>query len=393
MEPHREPDNFTATLRSLRPAPREEFVTALDAQVAAGFPRGGSESVAPIPRLLERLRALPPRRLLAPAGAFAVTAIVVATAVVATSEDEPIPATHFAERPDRAAIQPYGRSDGQRPYDFSSGPASKAQSGADSSGVQSSSDVEYSDAVPLPRNLNRHSAYEANASQREIERSAQLVLGTDPDKVRADAAEVFDAVHALDGIVLRSSIRDGAAGQAGAEFELLIPSARLGDAMADLSSIGEVRSRRESTQDITAPTIGARESLQDSRATIEGLLNQLAAATTEAQRTATEAKLRAERRQAAFFAAQLDRLDRRANLSRVSLRIETGAASTGSDDDGAWGLGDGLDDAGRLLEIAAGVTIIGLAALTPLALIAFLAWFVHRTWVRAGRRRALSHTG
>jgi uncharacterized protein DUF4349 len=72
--------------------------------------------------------------------------------------------------------------------------------------------------------------------------------------------------------VLSSSIRDGTAGEAGAKFDLLIPSGKLGDALAAFSAIGEVRSRRESTQDITAPTIGVRERLQDSGAKIEGLL-------------------------------------------------------------------------------------------------------------------------
>jgi hypothetical protein len=232
--------------------------------------------------------------------------------------------------------------------------------------------------------------YASGASRREIERSAQLVLGADPADVRADAAKVFDAVHAADGIVLRSSIRDGAAGDAGAEFELLIPGDRLGDALADLSSIGEVRSRRESTQDITAPTIGTREHLQDSQAKIESLLAQLAGAETTGERTAVEAELRAERRRSAFLRSRLATLSRRANLSRVSLRIETGTAATaGEDAGGAWGIGDGLDDAGRILEIAAGVTVIGLAILAPLALIAFLAWLTWRGWTRNRRAQAL----
>ncbi len=376
MEPRRNPDDLSTALRSLRPIPRAEFAAELDERAATGFPRRASSPASRLRGLTKRLRATPPRRLLAPAGAVALTAIVVATAVVATTEDQPTRSTMLEPG------QPNGTAESHL-----------SDRGTLEPRLERSSDAASPASAAAVAPVNRHSSYAAGRSQRAVERSAQIVLGTDPDRVRADAAKVFDAVHAVDGIVLRSSIRDGAAGQAGAEFELLIPSARLGDAMADLSAIGEVRSRRESTQDITAPTIDARERLRDSRATIEGLLNQLAAATTEAERTATEAKLRAERRQAAFFAAQLDRLDRRANLSRVSLRIETGSAAISEDGGSAWGVGDGLDDAGRILAIAAGVSVISLAVLAPLALIAFLAWLVHRAWIRAGRRRALGQTG
>ncbi len=366
MDPHRDDLDLAAELRALRPAPRPEFTRELDARATAGFPHADGHPATVLRRIAERLRATPPRRLLAPAGAFAVTAIVVATAVVATSEDKPTPETHFAGGLDPAVTQPSGRLESQRQYEGSSGSATSNDSaGPGSPGVQ------YSDVPTV---------------ERDIERSAQIVLGTDPDRVRADAAKVFDAVHAVDGIVLRSAIRDGSAGESGAEFELLIPSGKLGDALADFSAIAEVRSRRESTQDITAPTIGIRERLEDSQARIDGLLAQLSEATTEGERSAVEAELRAERRRAASLRSHLASLSRRANLSRVSLRIETGAVATGEDDSGDWGVGDGLNDATRLLEIAAGVTIIGLAALTPLALLALLAWLAHRTWVRAGRR-------
>jgi len=366
MDPHRDDLDLAAELRALRPAPQPEFTAKLDARATAGFPRPDGHPATALRRIAERLRSTPPRRLLAPAGAFAVTAIVVATTVVATSKDEPAMTTHLAERP---------------------------EAGVSSPGVQSSSGVEYSAPARQSHYPNANSGYAASAGQRKIERSAQIVLGTDPDRVRADAAKVFDAVHAVDGIVLRSAIRDGASGDAGAEFELLIPSGKLGDALADFSAIGEVRSRRESTQDITAPTVGARERLEDSQARIDGLLVQLSEATTEGERSAVEAELRAERRQAAVLRSRLVSLSRRANLSRVSLRIETGAAAAGEDGGGAWGAGDGLDDAGRILEIAAGVAIVGLAALTPLAVLALLAWLAYRVWVRASRRGVLGQTG
>jgi hypothetical protein len=71
------------------------------------------------------------------------------------------------------------------------------------------------------------------------------------------------------------------------------------------------------------------------------------------------------------------------------VRIETGAGAMSEEDSGTWGVGDGLDDAGRILEIAAGVTIVGLAILVPLALVGLLAWLAHRAWVRSRREQAL----
>jgi hypothetical protein len=378
MEPRRDDRDLAAELRALRPAPRQEFAAELDAKAAARFPRrgGGPPQDAPPARLAARLRAIPPRRLLAPAGALALTAIVVATAViVAVPGNDPDDSTGLLRQ---AAGEANGRA---APAQGLADAPSQGRAGTPDLLAQPSSGTQRSEARPGP--------YASRAGRRQVERSARIVLGAEPADVRGAAAKVFDAVRAADGIVLGSSVRDGAEGEAGAELELLIPDGKLGDALASLSAIGEVRSRRESTRDITAPTIGARERLQDSRARIRGLLVQLAAAATEDERAAVEAELRAERRRSAVLRSRLVRLRRRANLSRVSVRIETGAPAKATEDGAAWGVGDALDDAGRLLAVAAGVAVIGLAALAPLALLLLLAWLAQRAWTKASRARVL----
>jgi hypothetical protein len=218
-----------------------------------------------------------------------------------------------------------------------------------------------------------------------------MTLSDDASKVRSDAGQVFEAVHAANGIVLHSAIRDGSSGAAGATFEVLIPTARLGDAMAAFAGIAEVRSRHESTADITAPTVSAQEHLQDSAARVKGLLTQLANADTGAERASVERELRAERNRMAALRSRLSGLERRANLSHVSLRIATGAGASGGSG-GGWGIGDGFDDAGRILAVAVGVSVIGLAALAPLAILALLAWLARAAWVRSRRRAALART-
>lgn len=392
MNSPRDETELAGALRSLRPTPRPEFAAELDARVAAGFPRRRGHPAGEASRLLARLRSVPPRRLLAPAGAFAVAALLVATAVIAISGDD-------ATNGGTTALGPAGKSgSGEtlgriRRFDETaqaeSTAPSKASAGAGSAvapaSSESSSGVQFSAAPP-----RANGPYASHARGRDVERAAQIVLGAEPADVRDDAARVFEAVHAADGIVLNSSIRDGGAGEAGARFELLIPAAKLSDAMASFSSIADVVSRHESTADITAPTVGVTERLADSNARAHSLLGQLAAAESDAEREAVEAELHAERRHQAALRSRLSDLHRRANLSHVSLRIETGEQSADEGSSGGWGVGDGLDAAGRVLAIAAGVLVIGLAILAPLALIALLGWLAHRAWLRRARMQALS---
>jgi Domain of unknown function (DUF4349) len=378
MEPNRD-DRLIADLQALRPTPRPQFAAELDERAAAGFPRRSR-----LPRLsFERLRAIPPRRLLIPAGAAVLFAIALATTLIVSQ------GARHGSSPEVAALLPeeqHGSTAPAPPDEGAAGvmygsevsavPMGAAESEAAGSGTTYGSAGSSFDSTFQP-------------SHRAVERSAEIVLAAEPDDVADDAAKVFEAVHAHDGIVMRSSTQQGAAGEAGAKFELLIPSTKLGDAMAAFAEIDSVSSRHEATDDITAPTVSAAELLQESRARIDSLLGQLEAAESDEEREAVEAELRHERRHASRLAAQLTHLHKRADLARVSLRIETGGKES-SDGGGAWGIDDALHDAGHVLTVAAAVTLIALAVLGPIALIALLAWLSHRAWVRRERRRVLS---
>jgi hypothetical protein len=431
MEPFRDDNELTAELRALRPEPSQEFGAELDERAAAGFPRRSSRVNSPFVSFFARLRGLAPRRLALSGGAFVLAAIAAATVVVAATEPESDPASI-------AQLSPSDRAAARDRLTFPSRASSQAngvsgsnhsfQPGKSSSNSNESAGVQYEAAVPAaaahtaklkpfsknvpngvgsangaassgsPLSLkNRNSSYDGSGPyvsqvpHRDVERSAEMVLGADPDEVAGDAAEVFDAVHAVNGIVLSSSVRGGAEGNAGARFDLLVPAAKLSDALGAFSAIDVVVSRHEATDDITAPTVRLGEHLRDSRATIDGLLVQLAGADTDSERAEVEVELRAVRRHAAALRSQATKLDRRANLSRVSLRIETGAGATPADeDDGGWGIGDALSDAGHILGIAVAVTIVGLAILAPIALITLLAWLANRARLRRARERALT---
>lgn len=366
MEPPRV-DQLIADLQALRPTPRPQFAAELDERAAAGFPRRS--------RLRLSLPSLPVRRLLIPASGMAVLVIAIITALNAGGSESNLPAPNSTHEPPPREIRP--------PLQAPTAKAGVATEEAGGTAYEAESQV-----VPSQEHVRPFSrTIRPGLHHRAVERSAEVTLAAKPEDVADDATKVFEAVHAHNGIVMRSSTREGRAGEAGATFELLIPSAKLGDAMAAFSEIDHVRSRHEATADITAPTVSVAELLQESRARIDSLLTQLEAAESEEEREAIEAELRHERRHASRLAAQLTHLHRRADFSRVSLRIETGGqeSSGGS----AWGIDDALHDAGHVLTVAAAVTLIALAALGPMALIALLAWLTHRAWVRRERRRVL----
>jgi hypothetical protein len=380
MEPNRD-DQLIADLQALRPTPRPQFAAELDERAAAGFPRRSRRGAPAFLTAMRKKRPAHPRRLLIPAGGVAVIVIAVVTALSigglkGSSEPQPSPSSGLLSQVE-TYDDPAASEAGGAAAEEASGPAVEAEAAANE-GANTA-------ALPGPsEDLNGS----FSSHHRAVERSADITLAADPKDVDDDAARVFEAVHANNGIVMRSSTEEGRPGEAGATFELLIPSARLDDAMASFSDIDAVRSRHEATADITAPTVTAAELLNESRARVDSLLTQLEGAETEEERESIEAELRYERRHASRLAAQVTHLHKRADYSRVSLRIETGGKQ--SSDTGAWGIDDAFHDAGHLLTVAAAVTLIALAVLGPIALIALLAWLTQRAWVRRERRRVLS---
>jgi uncharacterized protein DUF4349 len=387
MERSSDPSNLDAALRALRPKPPPAFAAEMDELAAKSFRRDPQFDSSPFAALTARLRNLTPQRLLFTTGGTAVAAVAIATVVIANTDSSRVP-----PEPEQRATndtRPVRQKEGteQAPVHEFSGEAVRPLSRSLEPSTESSagsSAAQYSAEIPTPRPDTQFPT--AGRAHRQIERSAEITLLAEPQDVAAASAEVFGAVHDVDGIVLRSTTTAGA--DAGARFELLIPTPKLGDALAAFSAIDEVRSRHEATADITAPTVALGERLQDSRAKTDGLLAQLASAETQSESEAIEIALRDERLHAAALRSRLDKLRQRADFSRVSLRIETGASTTESSD-GSWGVGDALDDAGHILGIAAGVTVIAVAAIAPLALILLLAWLAHRAWLHRSRKRAL----
>jgi hypothetical protein len=414
-------DILAAELRLLRPTPRPEFTAELDERAAAGFPRRSPRPGAGrLARLAAHWHDVAPRRPLFTVVGMAMAVLAVATVVVISSNSSGGSSSHEfamsgtseesgggAEASEAQAIPahkkerliPFSKTKAAHP---AAGKAMAEEAGAEieeepeaegtlHAGDESAEEVE---AEGAQHSGELAPAYNASLNARDIERSAYVVLGTKPGQVNQAATKVFETVHQVGGIVLNSSVQSGSKGATGASFSLLIPSGKLGGALSSFSQIAEVRERHDATNDITAPTVSATEELRDSNASIEGLLKELGDVETEAERESVEARLREERRHHAAIRAKLENLDKRASMSEVSVRIVTsrhsGVAPAGKGSDGGgWGVGDALHDAGKVLTVAAGVLLIALAVLAPIALIALLVWSLNRFRVRRLRERAL----
>jgi Domain of unknown function (DUF4349) len=386
MESHRNEPGIVAELEALRPRPRPVFIAELDERAAAGFrPREGTRA-ARAHRLQGLFASLSWRRFAAPAGAAALVAIAAATAVISISESGPQrppqgPAERFADNAGASPTPPRAAPAHAREFSVPVPQESGSAGGEASVGSAGGAADQGSSVGP----------YAARVRQRDVERSARVVLAVDPADVRSAASEVLAVVHEFDGIVLRSSTRTRDEGRAVASFDLLVPSRRLSDSLAALSQIGPVRSRSDAAVDVTAPTIGLRERARDSRAKVEGLIAELEAATTGSERESIEAELGAERDRLARLRSRLSAMERRTHFARVSVRVvsDPGAAAA---EGGSWGIDDALGDAGRILAIAAGVTVVALAVLAPIALILILALAGQRAWLRRSRERALGRS-
>jgi hypothetical protein len=81
----------------------------------------------------------------------------------------------------------------------------------------------------------------------------------------------------------------------------------------------------------------------------------------------------------------------RATRSSIAVTLLADRNRAGDSDDGAagWTPADAFDDAVRILEVTAGVLLVGLALLLPLGLVGLLIWLAARQAAQRRRERTL----
>ena len=226
---------------------------------------------------------------------------------------------------------------------------------------------------------------------RKVVQGAQVNLAAAPNRIEDVAQEVYDVIGQENGIVQGSSVTQGGVGGY-ANFQLSVPSASLGQTMTLLSSLNyaQVVSRTDSSQDITGQVGGAGRALADARALRTSLLKQLAAATTTEQIDSLKAQIRDAEASIASDQATLNRLNHQVDYSQVAVFVNARPVpAPASHGGGGFTLSKAVHDAGHVLMVVAGVALIALAALTPIALVAALVWWVGATLKRRRREQAL----
>ena len=227
---------------------------------------------------------------------------------------------------------------------------------------------------------------------RKVVQGAQLNLAAAPSRIDDVAQEVYDVIGQVNGIVQNSSVTQG--GLAGnANFQLSVPSAALGQTLTRLSTLNyaQVVSRTDSSQDITGQYGAATRSLADARALRTSLLKQLANAVTTDQIDSLKAQINDAEASISSDQATLNRLNHQVNYSQLSVFVNAQSVPPPVAHHGGGGftLRKAAHDAGRVLMVVAGVALIAIAALAPIALVVALAWWVGAALRRRRREQAL----
>ncbi len=226
---------------------------------------------------------------------------------------------------------------------------------------------------------------------RKVVQSAQLNLTAASSRVDAVAQEVYNVVGQVNGIVNSSTVTQGGA-NGYASFQLSVPSASLSETMGRLSQLtyAQVTSRTDNTQDITNQYNATASALADARALRTSLLKQLANAVTTEQVQSLTAQIHDAEASISSDQATLGRLNNQVNFSQINVEINTSTPLPPvAHKSGGFGIRRAAHDAGRVLTVAAGGALIAIAALTPIALVVALGWWVGAAVRRRRREQAL----
>lgn len=372
----RDLEELVLDIRATAPEMTPAFAARLEHECSEGFPTPREQ-----PALVHRAGR---RWLLLPAlGSLA--AVLVALVVVlagTTGGDQASTLGNEAPVPASGAME---RDSGATGADESAPSADRAGSGSGAAQAVEPAPAPPADqAAPAAKvSPAPPAAVGATTAPRKVERSASIAIQTPVDEFATTTDAVNAVMARFDGIVASSQIGQSDGGGGEATFDLRIPTNRLDRALAALSKLGHVTERSQGLQDITGSFTSAQSRLTDARAERRGLLRALERATTQAQIDSLKARLRSVGARIGSLKGQLASLKRRADLATVDFTVRGTGTSSEIGGGGDWTPGDAAGDALRVLEVLAGILLIGLAVLVPAALVgAAIAY-----GVRFGRRR------
>ena len=233
----------------------------------------------------------------------------------------------------------------------------------------------------------------ASAPHRQVVQTARLSLRAAPGRVDTVAAQVFDVIGAEQGYVTSSHVSSQARGPGAATFSLRVPTARLQQTLDRLSHLHRARvtSREDSSADVTGQIRDYGSRLDQARALRRSLLHQLAAADTTHEVDHLQAELRRNETTTVSDENAIAHLRGRVSDSSIAVDVSGPPAPVHHDhrSSGGFTIGGAWHDAGHILLVAAGVALIGLAVLVPVALLAAVAAWAWALMLRRRRETAL----
>ncbi|HEY2654635.1 MAG TPA: DUF4349 domain-containing protein [Solirubrobacteraceae bacterium] len=368
---HAELAELSILLATDQQHPSEAFTRELDARVARRFrePSAGRRSRSWIWR---------------PAIGAGLTATLAAIVVLAIHSATPTGSNGPATSPGFRLAKPLTtrQLSHSNAGTVSNNPASNGAASSAKSGVASGAVLT---PAPVPN------------GRRQI-KSAQLTLATSGGRMDAVAQEVFNVTSRENGIVRSSQVTQGRqVGGGYATFNLSIPTSNLQDTLDQLSQLqyANVVSRTDATQDVNNRFISDQRRLADATALRNSLLKQLATAYTTAEIDSLKSQIHNAETSISRDEANLRSLQHQISYSSLSVEVNQSAivplanrraASTGA---GGLTLGQAAHDAGRVLVVAAGVILIGMAALVPIGLLVALVSWIAYSLRRRRREQAL----
>ena len=220
-------------------------------------------------------------------------------------------------------------------------------------------------------------------------KNASITLSAKPNEVEGVADRAIRIVDGLGGYVETSEVTRGS-NSASAALTLKLPTADLDKGLAQISKLAHVSSRSQQAQDVTDQREQLEALVRDARADREGLRSRLAKATTDKERSRLRGLLNRATRRVTSRTRDLNQLGAEVSYATVDLSIEGDRRSGAiADPDDRWTPGDALGDAGRVLEVVAGVLLIAAAVLLPVAVLIVLAMLAGRVLRHRRRERAL----
>lgn len=352
--------DFALLVRNVRPIPNHGEAAALDARI------GGASSA---PKTRQSLIFKP---MLAGVCLIVLVGAVTGVAFLSTNEGQVGPMS--AAQPDFAATAP---SSAERA-------TAEDLSRAKSDMAQTVRESETAGAVPrMPGALAGVTSSEA---PREVARDTRITLAAAGQEIARISDRVNVIVDRYGGYVASSKVRGEEGNRGRATFALMIPASQYKPALSAISKLAHVRSRSQSSEDITTAVNSADRELDRATARVIRLEDQLAAAETAKQRASLRRQL-ASANSAKRAAARQVR-DNRARVNYVPIALTIVADRTAASRDKGE-IAKAFDRAGKILTGIAAVMIIALAVLIPIASIVAAAWIGVRRWNRVRADRAI----